>query len=373
MGLVALLATASLYGYSRTNNPSTQSGAAPADTTPPIRPLEFLASDTLILQAGPLLRSIDVSGPLVAVNQATAKARVAGELVELSVREGDAVQAGQVIGRIDNTEAIARQKERKALLASAQAQLSSALKNLENNRNLFEKGFVSQTVVDNAMSNADVAAAQRDAAKAQLDVVEKQLGDTRVLAPVTGQVSERLAQPGEKLSMDARIVTVVDTRQLELQAALPAAEVGRVRIGQSARLTVEGLAEPRQARVGRISPAAIGGSRSVPVFIALDGQDKLLRPGLYARGSITLSEGTAAIAVPKAAVRDLGGRLLVYRLDADQRLRGVPVKLGAEGQMGPNGPSAVEVIEGLSAGDRIVAVNLGTLRDGAPATLLPQP
>jgi RND family efflux transporter MFP subunit len=327
--------------------------------------LEFLAQDLTRVELKTIQRTLDVSGPVVAVHQATVKAKAAGELLELKVREGDSVLAGQLLGRIDTAEALARKKEKVALLASAQAQLDAAQKSLDSNKSLFAKGFVSQTVVDNAESNLLVTTAQREAASAQLELVEKLLGDTRILAPISGQVAERLAQPGEKVSIDTRLLSIVDTQSLEIQTSLPALEVSKVKIGQTADIYVEGMTGMSLGRVSRISPAAAAGSRSVPVFIALSGRDSGLRTGLFARGRISIENTQATLCIPKTALREAEGRKVVYLIDADNKIRTTVVETGVEGYQGTDRQSVVEITAGLKAGDTIVAGNLGPLREGA--------
>ena len=158
---------------------------------------------------------------------------------------------------------------------------------------------------------------------------------------------------------------MVDPGSLEVQAALPVADIARVRAGQAASVSIEGVDTPRSGRVSRISPAALGGSRSVPVFVAIDGAGGPLRPGLYARGRINTGNSEKVLAVPQTAIRDQAGRQVVYRISADQRLQTVAVKTGSTGQAGTRGETWIEIVAGLDAGDRIVGLNLGTLRDGA--------
>lgn len=365
IALVLLTGLSSVFYFYSGKAKSSPETEKPQSTASPEKSLEFLAQDLTRAELKTIQRTLDVSGPVVAVHQATVKAKAAGELLELRVREGDSVKAGQLLGLIDTAEALARKKEKLALLASAQAQLNAAQKSLDSNKSLFAKGFVSQTVVDNAESNHLVAAAQREAASAQLELVEKLLGDTRILAPISGQVSERLAQPGEKVSIDTRLLSIVDTQSLEIQTSLPALEVSKVKIGQTADIYVEGMAGISLGKVSRISPATAAGSRSVPVFIALSGKDSGLRTGLFARGRIAIESTQPTLSVPKAALREAEGRKIVYLIDADNRIRSTVVETGVEGYNGADRQLVVEITIGLKPGDRLVAGNLGPLREGA--------
>ncbi|HQN11536.1 MAG TPA: biotin/lipoyl-binding protein, partial [Quisquiliibacterium sp.] len=119
--------------------------------------IEFAPGDLATLAPVTLERQIPLTGTLRAVHQTLVRAKVAGELLSLSVREGDTVRAGQPIARIDPADFEARVREREAQARSAETQLEQARRTLENNRQLLTRGFISQNAFDNAQSGADVA------------------------------------------------------------------------------------------------------------------------------------------------------------------------------------------------------------------------
>lgn len=339
----------------------TAAGAAPAV-------LEFAAGDLITLAPGSITRSIPITGSLRAVRQGLVRAKAAGELRELLVREGESVSAGQTIARVDPTEFESRVKEREAQLRSAQAQLEQAESTLARNRQLIDRGFISPSALDNASSALDAAAGARDAAQAQLAVARKALADTAVLAPMSGVVAERFVQPGEKVSPDVRILSLIDLSQLEIEAPVPASELGAVRIGQAVSLQVEGVAGEQSGRILRIGPSTSTGTRSVPVYIGIDNRGDRLRAGLFAQGSLALETRQGVITVPLSALRERAGRSFVYAVQ-DGRLVEKDVVPGLRDESARDargGAGAIEVRSGLAAGDRIVAVNLGTLRAGSP-------
>ncbi|MBU6271356.1 MAG: efflux RND transporter periplasmic adaptor subunit [Betaproteobacteria bacterium] len=341
-------------------------GAAPAV-------LEFAAGDLITLAPGSITRSIPITGSLRAVRQGLVRAKAAGELRELLVREGESVSAGQTIARVDPTEFESRVKEREAQLRSAQAQLEQAESTLARNRQLIDRGFISPSALDNASSALDAAAGARDAAQAQLAVARKALADTAVLAPMSGVVAERFVQPGEKVSPDVRILSLIDLSQLEIEAPVPASELGAVRIGQAVSLQVEGVAGEQSGRILRIGPSTSTGTRSVPVYIGIDNRGDRLRAGLFAQGSLALETRQGVITVPLSALRERAGRSFVYAVQ-DGRLVEKDVVPGLRDESARDargGAGAIEVRSGLAAGDRIVAVNLGTLRAGSPVRELP--
>lgn len=346
-----------------TGGPVTAAAAEP--------PVEFGASDTLVVEPVEIARSIPLTGSLRAANQTIVRSKTSGEIRELTVREGMPVQRGQLIARIDPAEAEQRLREREAQLASADAQLAQAKRDLDTNRALIEKGFLSQSAFDRARSTYDMAAANKQALAAQMALARKALADTTVAAPMGGIVAERFAQAGERVSPDARIVSIIDLSKMEIEAPVPAEDVARVRVGQPVELRIEGIDRTQVGRVARIAPSTQAGSRSVPVYITLDNQDERVRAGLFAQGSLALERKAGVIAVPYAAVRDRAGRNFVYAIEADRVVeRDVRTGLRDDAARAPNGATGlIEITGGLKAGDRIVAVNLGTLRTGAPARI----
>jgi len=325
---------------------------------------EFLQGDLSIVEPMSLERTLPLTGSLAPLNEATVKAKVAGELVAVAVREGESVKAGQLLARVDITDVQARVAARQADVEAAKAQLVWADKNRAQQKALLDKSFISQSAFDNIQSNFDVAAARLRAAEAELVVARKALGDAVLVAPFAGIVSQRHAQPGERVALDARVVSVVDLSRLQLEAAVPPAAIGLVRVGQPISFRVEGFGEREfEGRIERINPSATAGSRSISVYAVIDNREGLLRGGMFAQGALTLSKVDNALAVPASAVREEIGQTYVYVID-DGLVKRRNVKVSA-----PDAAGRVQVIEGLAAGDRIVRVNLGSLREGMAARL----
>jgi len=330
--------------------------------------LEFLPSDILVLAPQTLERSLPLTGTLTPLNETTVKAKVAGELVEVSVREGENVRRGQVLARIDTTELEARAAAKRADVEATRAQLVLAEKNRATQKTLLEKNFISQSAFDSTQSTYDVARARLGAAEADLAVARKALGDAVLSAPISGIVSQRLAQPGERVPVDARILTIVDLSRLQLEAAVPASEIGRVKVGQPVSFRVDGFgAREFAGRIERINPSTIAGSRSINVYAVIDNPEGTLRGGLFAQGGLTLERVEGALVIPAAALREELGQRFVYLL-ADGVVRKRQVKAGPADQAG-----RVQVLAGLERGDRVVTSDLGALREGAPARLVDAP
>jgi RND family efflux transporter MFP subunit len=336
-------------------------------TAPRIDVIEFLPSDLWIAQPVQLTRSLPLTGSLRAADQTTVKTRVAGDLVQVFVREGEDVRKGQTVARIDATEYEWRVKREEASLAAAQAQLDMATKTRANNAQLLAKGFISQNAFDSAQSGLDAAIGTRDAAAAALEIARKSLADTVITAPMAGTVAERFAQAGEKLPVDGKVLSLVDLSSLELEVPIPADDVAQVRTGQRAEFGPEGSTTRRTGKVVRISPSTTSGSRSVLVYVAVDKPDVALRVGMFAQGRLLLDTSEPTLAVPATALQDEAGATLLLAI-SDGRIAKIPVTRGRRGSA-EVGADLVEVRAGLAPGTQVVRQFDTKLTPGANAII----
>jgi len=195
-------------------------------------------------------------------------------------------------------------------------------------------------------------------------VVAKSLSDTVLRAPISGQVAQRLAQSGERVALDGRILEIVDLSRLELEAAMSTADAMQVKVGQKAQLRVAGLPQPLAASVVRINPSATADSRAVLVYLTLVSGTPL-RQGLFAEG--TLTTGTLhTLAVSLSAVRTDKPQPYVQVLQANQ-VQHLNVTLGARGEL--DGKPMV-AISGVPEGATALAQSVGVLRPGTQVKLL---
>ena len=328
--------------------------------------IELTDGDIAIAQKITMSQGLPVSGTLKAVRSAIVKARVAGELIFLEVREGDAVKMGQIVARVDSTEYLARQSQSQQQAQAALAQVEVAQRQFDNNNALVNQGFISKTALDTSIANLNGAKATYQAALAALALTSKALDDSILKAPLNGFVSQRFAQPGERVAPEARIIEIVDLSQLELEATLTSAEAMNVKLGQTAKLNVEGTTEEVLAKVLRINPSTQTGSRSVLVYLGLQSHP-LLRQGVFVQGTLGTHQ-VQAIVVPLESVRS--DKAIPYvQIIRDDKVIHTQVELGAKGEA--NG-KAVMALKEIEAGTQMLAPNAGAVRDGTMVTRTPK-
>ncbi|HJV51692.1 MAG TPA: efflux RND transporter periplasmic adaptor subunit [Noviherbaspirillum sp.] len=358
--LVVCLSVAGVAGAMLKKQNQPAPAAQPA--TPAAAVLEFLPSDVTTAKSHDLRQLLPLSGSLRAVNQASVKAKVAGEVREVLVREGEAVKAGQVLIKMDVSDYQARVDQARGALMAARGQLDIAAKTRDNNKALLGKGFISKNAFDNAESQYEIARANVESARGALDVAQKALSDTVIRAPISGLVSSRSVQPGEKVSADNRLLDVVDLSRMELEAAVPAADIMNVAPGQEVQVRIEGMPQPLTGTVARINPATQAGSRSIMVYVKIDNPQNVLRVGMFGEAQLTIAKKANVLSVPQTAIQNDAGNTYVYAIE-NGKLAQKPVALGARGDDGEG--AAVEVLNGLQEGAQIVKTNLGSLRTGA--------
>ena len=325
--------------------------------------LQFVEGDVAYVERRPLDRWLPVSGTLQAVRQAVVKAKIAGDVEALTVREGEAVRAGQKLARIDSPDLAARLAERQGALESARAQLALAEKTRSMNLRLLADKFISQNAFDGTESTYDVARGNLKSAEAQVQVARNALADADVVAPLSGIVARRHVQTGEKVAVESPIVTIVDLTDLEVQALVPALDVPELVPGMPVELAVDGFGERRFAgRIDRINPSTEPGTRAIIVYVALPNPDAALRSGMFATGRIALAASAPLPTLPAIAVRSEAGQSYVWTIERGRLAKRI-VSTGRRDETS----GRVEIRSTLAPDTPVLAARFDNLKDGAPA------
>jgi RND family efflux transporter MFP subunit len=360
---LAVLALAGAGGYAYTHAGSAKPAPAAAEKKDPVH--ELSARDIALVEARPLAVTLPLSGSLTPLAQATVRSKVSGVVKQTTVQEGMNISAGQVIARLDDNEARARVAQQQAALNDATARLALAKKNQANSAALLKQNYIAQNAYDTTSNSVDLAQAAVDSARAQLELARIALNDTVIHAPLSGVVSKRHAQAGEKLSPDSPVFSIVDLKQLTLDAQVPASDIPRVKVGQEVQFKVDGFGDRNFAgKVLRINPAAEAGSRAMLVYIGVDNPDGALRAGMFAKGVVTTEKSAVHPLLPLGAVQKEKGQDVVYRVDGGKVVV-QPVRLGLKNE----DAGMVEALDGIAPGATVLAIKLDGVKPGEKVKL----
>ena len=342
------------------NGPTTTTAAKPAERT-----IELIAAELHTIKPRGLVDVVRFTGTTQPIDQTIVKARVAGRLAEVLVREGDRVTKGQVLARFETNELQARVNERQSALDAARADARWTARDLGDKETLAKRNIVSQSALDAARATAENKASMVSVAEAQLEIAHRSLSDAEVRAPFDGVVGERIANQGESLPIDGKILALLDTSRVEVAAQMPAADVVRLKVEQPATVQLEGFGEREfKGRITRISPTTQAGSRSIPVYVEIIDKHDAFRGGLFATGTVTVAEKGHALAVPAIAVRkgEDGDYVLAVENGTLVRKPVGAVRTWSRGEL-------VEV-KGLESGMTVVAAPLPGLKAGQQVKIL---
>ena len=328
-------------------------------------PLEFVAAEVAKPVRARLPVTIEFSGPLVAPRTAIVRAKAAGSLLSLNVAEGSRVKAGQVIGAIDLTDLQSRAADRAALVESAQAQLSEAERQHTANVGLAAQNFISPTALQTSQARLDAARAQLKSAQAQLAMSNVGLREATLAVPISGIVGKRHVVPGEKVSAEQPVVTVVDLSTLELAGTVGTHEVSQLAPGQAATMRIEGTNDDVSGRIDRIAPAAEAGTRAIGVVVVLDNHGERFRAGQYAQARVAIADTTERTTVPLAAVGQASGQDFVWTIEKGALVRRIVVTGRRDLASG-----RVEIVKGLADDMQVLAMRFDNLKEGAPAKIV---
>ena len=339
--------------------------APKAGEAKPAPVLELASADIAAIDARPLSVGLPLSGSLIPVSQATVKSKVSGQVQEAALREGVSVQEGQVLARLDQADLKARLAQQQAMLEEAQARLSMAQKNEHNAKALLSQKFISQTSFDTTANAVELARANVKSASAMVELARIALNDSVVRAPISGIISKRHVQAGDKVAPDMPVYTIVGLQELTLEAQVPTTDIPRVKIGQEVSFRVDGFAKREfSGKVARINPTTEAGSRAMLVYISVPNADGVLRGGMFAKGNITTERTKEAPMVPLAALREEAGKQVVY-LVSNGIVVSQPVSLGLRSE----DVGLAEVTGGLDKGANVIISKLEGVKPGAKVKL----
>jgi RND family efflux transporter MFP subunit len=313
-----------------------------------------------------------VVGNLIGDTTVSVVPRVGGRMQDIYVRLGDQVRRGQRIAKIEDFELQEQLKQQesalevsKATIRQREADLQLAETNAERSRNLFARQLLPKQTLDDTEARYSAAVAQLDLARAQnnqsmsrLEELRIQVQNTTIVSPVNGFIARRAADAGAFVSQNAPIVDVVDIGRVRLVANIVEKDLTQIQAGDDTRVEVDAYpGEMFVGRIARVSPVLDPSTRTAPVEIEIPNPGFRLKPGMYARVTVTTDQRKDALVVPTNAVVDIGGRRGVFVASETDTVQFRPVTVGIEEN------ERIEILDGVEEGERVVTTGAAALRD----------
>ena len=289
--------------------------------------------------------SYEATATLTSDADAPVVARVAGELVELLVEEGDTVKAGQVLARLDG------ERLRLEMLA-AKANLARASREFKRNVDLHERGLISTSMFEGL--KYDLAALQ---ASYKLSALNYDYSNIR--ATIAGVVSAREIKPGQNINVGDVAFRITDTAELLAYLQIPQSQLPKFQAGHTASLQVASMPDTRfPASIVRISPTIDSRNGTFRATAVIQNKDGNIAPGMFGRFTIAYEMHQDALVVPAAALLDEDEQTIVYVVNNGQVTKRVVETGIREGDM-------IEILGGLGDNENIVVVGHTGLREGS--------
>lgn len=282
-----------------------------------------------------------------AVRQSTVAAQISGRIVEINFDVGDTVKKGQVLVRIDESEARQAVAGSEAVVAQARANLQNARQHYERTRQLLAQKFVSQAALDKAQADYKAAEAQLAAAQASANQAATARGFTAVMAPYSGVVAIRHVEMGEMASPGKPLMTGFDPRDLRVVASIPQYKLAEVRRAARAQVEFPSLNKWIAAKAVTLLPAADVKTHTTRVRLDLPEDIRDVYPGMFARAHFSIGRAKKLL-VPAQAVIRRSEVTAVYVVDTKGGVTFRQVRLGE-----PVADGMTEVLAGLSVGETV--------------------
>lgn len=299
-----------------------------------------------------VVESLSLVGSLAANERVELKAETDGVIEEILFQEGQKAKQGDLLFRLDETKF-------KAALAEAEARYRLSESNLERVRQLLEKGSASPQEFDQARATFEVS-------RASLELMKRQLRDARIVAPFDGVMGPRLVSPGQVISRNVPLGSLVSIDPIKVEFDVPERFLGQTRLGQKIDLHVVAHPGERfQGEVFFIAPQLNADTRTALVKARLPNPEGKLRPGMFASLDLRLKVRDQAVVIPEAALllRENKASVFVVGENDTAEMRDVKVGVRMAGRL--------EITEGLQGGEKVIVEGTQKVRPGGKVKAIP--
>jgi len=341
-----------------------QASAAKDSAKKPDPVLALAAVDLAVAGPATLVQTVAVAGTVDAARQAIVRSRHAGTATGMVKRAGDTVQAGEKLARVDSDELRLRIAERESAIRQTQAQLTVAESARAQQRSLSDRGFISKSAFDASDSSYISARSAFESAKTQMDMAKSALAETQLTAPISGVISKRSVEPGERIGNEMAVFTIIDPSSLEVVVPVGAERVAELKIGQTAKFQLDSSGTLIEGKLSRIIPTTGSVARTVETRFSLPANSGV-PAGAFLSGQLQIAQNIAPITIPRVAVKtDVNGNYVWVVQDGKAVKKRVKL---APGALDAN--PLLAVTEGLVAGANVLTLRGVEPNDGQSVTM----
>ena len=300
----------------------------------------------------PVIESLSLVGSIAANESVEIKSEAEGVIQEIPFNEGQRVEKGQLLIRLDETKFAAS-------LAESESNFKLSKANFDRAQQLFKEKLISQ-------QEFDQAAATFDLNQATLELRKRDLRDARINAPFSGIVSSRSVSPGQVISKNTTLTWLVDLDTVKVEVNVPERFLSQLQIGRPLEFTVAAFPKEKfRGEVYFVSPQINENLRTALVKARIANREGKLRGGMFASLDLALQVRESAIVIPEPAIMSNGDNFAVFVVDEKGTANMRPI------QVGIRLAGKAEVIKGLNPGEKVVVEGIQKLRPGAPVKMAP--
>jgi RND family efflux transporter MFP subunit len=306
-------------------------------------------------------------GVVEALEQVDVSSETHGTVAAVLVREGDAVEAGDLLVELDRNKAQLRLAQAARGAEQAHALLEEARLRLQRREDLARQDTISQEALDNARLAVLAVEANYRRSEAVQQLAQRELRDTRIVSPARGLVDQKLVEPGEPVTVGATLVRLQVVQVMRVHTWISETDISHLHAGAIASVGLTGLkGSDYPARVEWVGVNADPETGNFPVKLILEADDPRIRPGMTATATIDLLEQPEVLLLPEAALVDRDRQRVVFIVREGRAQQVNPLLSASYG-------NRLQVLSGLVAGDQVIVNGHYGLRDGSPVSITELP
>jgi len=319
---------------------------------------------------GSVQQKLNFTGDVVPIEQANIYSRVAGNIEKIYVNIGDYVNQGRLMASIDRSIYLQTARQNEGLYKQAKATVENNRVNYERNKELFDKGLVSKSDLDNARTTLTVSEAQVETALANYRNAETTLSYCSITAPIAGYVTKRLLDRGSYVTVGGTtqssvIFTIADIRQIKVMVNVLEKNIPQLDNVESVTVTSGTYpGEEFNASLKKMSQQVDLNTRTMPVEIDISNKDSKLKPGMFVSIQLVIQKSENALILPSQCVLKDDNGSFVYFVGADSTAQAKYITLGIQQDNND------EILTGVNDGDRVIFSGQGLLKNGAKVRIV---